>query len=168
MGNFLYGFQTPNSKLLGSTSEIITLAVVVSVLLVLLIGPPFLGAVVPKRQRHTNVPASEGQGHWPAENPEDRHFRDGGSHLGRPASWAVVGTVAVAFLIGGIALITKTHWLFWTCVGLVVLGAPAGKAVGIMNDTVEWGSSEAAQAGSGPETEAAPGTTPLPPGTERP
>jgi 4-hydroxybenzoate polyprenyltransferase len=51
--------------------------------------------------------------------------------------------MVVAFLTGGIALITRTHWLLWACAAVVVLGIPAGKAIGIMNDTVEWGSSDA-------------------------
>jgi 4-hydroxybenzoate polyprenyltransferase len=58
----------------------------------------------------------------------------------------------IAFLTGGIALITRTHWLLWTCAAIFVLGIPAGKAIGIMDDTVEWGSSEAAHYGT--ETEA--------------
>jgi hypothetical protein len=166
----LLSFQTPNSKLVGSTSGIIILAVTVSILLVLLLAPVFWAAARPgfrrpgeprparplrsERRRHTAIGENDGQGHWPAENPSDRHIRGGGSHLGRPASWIVVAAVTIAFLIGGIALIAHTMWLFWTCVGLVVLSGPAGKAVGIMDDTVEWGSSEAAlTSGPGPDEE---------------
>jgi hypothetical protein len=152
-------FQTPHSKLLGSTAGIITTAVVASILLVLLLAPVFWAAARPDvrrpgeprparplhagRRSHKAIGGNDGQGYSPAEHPRDRHIREGGSHLGKPASWIVVAVVTIAFLIGGIALITHTMWLFWTCVGLVVLSGPAGKAVGIMDDTVEWGSSEA-------------------------
>jgi hypothetical protein len=163
----LLGFQTPNSKLLGSTSGIIITAVAACILLALLIGPVFRAAARPdvrrpgeprpprppraERRRHKGIEATGGQGHWPAERPSDRNVREGGNHQGSLGSWIVVAAVALSFLIGGIALITHTMWLFWACAGLVVLGGPAGKAVGIMNDTVEWGSSEAAlTSGPGP------------------
>jgi len=163
--HYLLSFQTPNSKLLGSTSGIITLAIVVSILLVLLLAPVFWAAARPDvrrpgeprpewlplaARRRASIKSREGQGYWPAERAEDRHTPGGGHHAGRLGSWLVVGVVVVAFIVGGLALIAHAWWLFWACVAVVVLGAPAGKAVGIMNDTVEWGSSKAAQ-GADPE-----------------
>jgi hypothetical protein len=158
------GFQTPNSKLLGSTTGIIVTAVVASILLVLLLAPVFWAAARPDvrrpgqprplrpadtiRRRLTAAKESEGQGHWPAERIEDRHIRDDGSHRGKPASWVLVAVMLAAFLAGGIALITHTYWLLWTCAAVFVLGIPVGKAIGIMADTVEWGSSEVAQYGT--------------------
>ena len=54
---------------------------------------------------------------------------------GRPASWVVSATVIVGFIIGGIALpIGPTWWLFWTGVGIVVLGGLMGAAVHIFDD----------------------------------
>lgn len=55
---------------------------------------------------------------------------------GRPASWAVVSVIIVAFIVGGLAIVVRTWWLFWVCVGVVVVSMLAGKLVGIMNDTV--------------------------------
>ena len=54
---------------------------------------------------------------------------------GRPASWVATSIVIVGFTIGGIALpIGPTWWLFWTGVGIVVLGAIIGAAVHIFDD----------------------------------
>lgn len=158
------GFQTPHEKLVGSTTGIIVTAVAASIGLVLLLAPVFWAAARPDirrpgqprperpsatvRRRLTAAEQNEGQGHWPAERIEDRHTRDEGNHHGKPASWVLVAVMLIAFLTGGIALITRTHWLLWTCAAIFVLGIPAGKAIGIMDDTVEWGSSEAAHYGT--------------------
>ena len=57
------------------------------------------------------------------------------AHHGRPASWVAVSIIIVGFIIGGIALpIGPTWWLFWTGVGIVVLGAIVGAAVRIFDD----------------------------------
>lgn len=64
--------------------------------------------------------------------------RPGGQAHGRPRSWLLVALILAAFVVGGIALIAQTWWLFWVCAGVVVLGVAAGKLVGIMNDTVQW------------------------------
>jgi hypothetical protein len=97
------------------------------------------------------APSGQGHGHWPAERLEDRHVPHRGSPHGKPSSWALVATVVAAFLAGGSALITHLWWLFWACAGIVVIAIPVGKAIGIMNDTVAWGSNPAA----GPEPPAA-------------
>jgi hypothetical protein len=55
---------------------------------------------------------------------------------GRPASWVLVGVLIVAFIAGGLAIVNHLWWLFWVCLGVTVLSVPAGKVVGIMNDTV--------------------------------
>ena len=57
------------------------------------------------------------------------------AHHGRPASWVASSTVIIGSIIGGIALpIGPTWWLFWTGVGIVVLGAIIGAAVHIFDD----------------------------------
>ncbi len=57
------------------------------------------------------------------------------AHHGRPASWVVSTIVIVGFTVGGIALpIGPTWWLFWTGVGIVVLGGLMGAAVHIFDD----------------------------------
>ena len=51
-------------------------------------------------------------------------------------SWALVGVVVAAFTAGGVAIIEHWWWLFWVCLGVVVLSVPAGALIGIMKDTV--------------------------------
>ena len=54
---------------------------------------------------------------------------------GRPISWVASCIIIVGFIIGGVALpIGPTWWLFWTGVGIVVLGAIIGAAVHIFDD----------------------------------
>jgi fatty acid desaturase len=60
----------------------------------------------------------------------------GHNRHGRPASWALVAVVIAAFAVGGAAIIEHLWWLFWVCAGVVVLAVPAGKVIGIMDDTV--------------------------------
>lgn len=55
---------------------------------------------------------------------------------GRVSSWILVSVVVAAFCAGGAALIVHLWWLFWACVGVVVAAVPAGKIVGIMDDSV--------------------------------
>jgi hypothetical protein len=65
----------------------------------------------------------------------------------------LVAVVTAAFITGGLAIITHTWWLLWVCGAIVVLSIPAGKAIGIMGDTVAWGSTPAASSNlpQGPE-----------------
>jgi hypothetical protein len=88
--------------------------------------------------------AAGGQGHWPSERLEDRHVPEGGNPHGKLSSWVLVAVVTAAFVAGGLAIITHIWWLLWACLGVVVLAVPAGKAIGIMDDTVAWGSNPAA------------------------
>ncbi|HEX9040870.1 MAG TPA: hypothetical protein VF838_07545 [Trebonia sp.] len=48
----------------------------------------------------------------------------------------LVSVVIIAFAFGGVTVIE--HWwpAFWVCAGIVFLAIPAGKIIGIMNDTV--------------------------------
>jgi hypothetical protein len=55
---------------------------------------------------------------------------------GRPSSWALVVVVLAAVIVGGISIVIGVWPLFWVCVGIFVLSVPAGKVMGIMNDTV--------------------------------
>lgn len=57
---------------------------------------------------------------------------------GRVSSWILVLAVIVAFVAGGLAMITHAWPVFWVCLGVVVLAVPAGGLIGIMNDTVAW------------------------------
>jgi hypothetical protein len=111
---------------------------------------------------------SDRQGQRPWEQVEDRHIPEGGHPHGKPASWILVTVVMAASAAGGLAIIMHTWWLLWACLAIVVLAVPAGKIIGIMEDTVDWGSTPAAA--SGPEPQAEPhaptlmaGTTSQPP-----
>ena len=87
---------------------------------------------------------SDGQGDRPWEQLEGRHVPEGGYPHGKPASWVLVAVVTAAFVTGGISIITHAWVLLWACIAIVVLGIPAGKMIGIMEDTVDWGSTPAA------------------------
>ena len=51
-----------------------------------------------------------------------------------PGYWSAF--LIVAFVAGGLAIVNHLWLLFWVCLGITVLSVPAGKVVGIMNDTV--------------------------------
>ncbi len=65
---------------------------------------------------------------------------------GRPASWALVAILIAAFVAGAFGVVLKLWPLIWACLGVVVLSVPAGKLIGIMDDTVLEGD-PSAQAG---------------------
>ena len=85
-----------------------------------------------------------GQGHRPSERLEDRDVALRGNPHGRPSSWVLVAVVTAAFIAGGLAIIAHAWWLLSAWPRVVVLAIPAGKAIGIMDDTVAWGSNPAA------------------------
>ena len=80
--------------------------------------------------------------HQPGETPIGDHENLHGS----PASWALVAVLIAAFVAGAFGLVFKVWPLFWVCLGIVVLSVPAGKLIGIMDDTVLNGD-PSAQAG---------------------
>jgi hypothetical protein len=163
---------TPNVELLGTTTGMIVTAVAAVVGLAVLIGGVYWAAVprpmgnrlrIPRRGEAsgsgTNPEISPGQGDSPWEEVGERHVPEGGHTHGKPASWALVAVVLAAFTTGGLAIIVHAWWLMWTCAGICLLGIPAGKMVGIMDQTVSWGSTPAATNDSqrGLETDAARG-----------
>ena len=52
----------------------------------------------------------------------------------------------MAFVAGAFGVVDKVWPLFWVCLGIVILSVPAGKLIGIMDDTVLEGD-PSAQAG---------------------
>ena len=92
--------------------------------------------------RNEEIP--DGQGQRPWEQLEDRHVPEGGYPHGKPASWVLVAVVTAASVTGGISIITHAWVLLWACIAIAVLAIPAGKMIGIMEDTVDWGSTPAA------------------------
>jgi hypothetical protein len=78
-----------------------------------------------------------GHGTAPGHHAPGERSIGGHEHLhGRPVSWVLVGVLVVAFIAGGLAIVNHLWWLFWVCLGVTVLSIPAGKIIGIMNDTV--------------------------------
>ena len=159
--------RTSRTELLGTTTGIILTAIVAVVGLVVLLGSVYWADYTqtrppkPQRQRQardsrSGVQISPGQGHEPWRQIEDRHVPEGGHPHGKPASWVLVALVAAAFVAGGAAIITHVWWLLWTGIAVVVLAVPAGKAIGIMDDTVAWGSTPAATADSPPDQQGDP------------
>ena len=111
-------------------------------------------------ETHGSGPTGEispGQGERPWEQIEHRHVPERGYPHGKPASWVLVAVVTAAFITGGAAIIAHAWWLLWTCIGIAVLAIPAGKVVGIMDDTVAWGSTPAATEDTHLDPEADPG-----------
>jgi hypothetical protein len=148
--------RTSQVELLGTTTGMILTAVVAILGLAALLGMVFLAEGLPPAMRKKlrrrgrasgSGPPEEisaGQGDRPWEQIEDRNLPLGGHTHGKPASWVLVAVVTAAFLTGGMAIIAHTWWLLWTCIGIVVLAVPAGKVIGIMDDTVAWGSTPSA------------------------
>jgi hypothetical protein len=90
------------------------------------------------RTEHGTAPGN----HQPNEQAIGDH-----PHLhGRPVSWLFVAVIIVAFVAGAFGLVFHVWPLFWVCLGIVVLSVPAGKLIGIMDDTVLDGD-PSAQAG---------------------
>jgi hypothetical protein len=138
--------RTSHAELLGTTIGLILTAVVAVVGLAVMIGAVFLADVQPgirprggRRRGELSgrgPGVSLGPGGTPSEQIEHRHVPEGGHPHGKPASWVLVAVVIAAFTTGGVAIIAHAWWLVWTCAGIIVLAIPAGKVVGIMNDTV--------------------------------
>ena len=141
---------TSNAHLLGTTTGMIVTAVAAILGLAVLLGMVFLAGGRPyaRRPDASRGQASDGggQGDRPWEQLEDRHVPDGGYPHGKPASWVLVAVVTAASAAGGISIITHTWGLLWACIAIVVLAIPAGKMIGIMDDTVDWGSTPGATA----------------------
>ena len=54
---------------------------------------------------------------------------------GRPVSWVAVSLIMLGFLVGGLALVFGTiWWLFWTGLGLVVVGGLLAASTNIFED----------------------------------
>ena len=54
---------------------------------------------------------------------------------GRPVSWVAVSIIMLGFLVGGLALIFgPTWWLFWTGLGLTVVGGLLAASTNIFED----------------------------------
>ena len=94
---------------------------------------------------HDHGPTEQGTApgqHQPGEQPVGDHE----NLHGRPVSWLFVAVLIAAFVAGAFAVVLKLWPLFWVCLGIVVLSVPAGKLIGIMQDTVLEGD-PSAQAG---------------------
>jgi hypothetical protein len=147
--------RTSQVELLGTTTGMILTAVVAILGLAVLLGMVFLADGLPPAVRSKvrrgdasdggqAGEISDGQGDRPWEQLEGRHVPEGGYPHGKPASWVLVAVVTAAFVTGGISIITHAWVLLWACIAIVVLAIPAGKMIGIMEDTVDWGSTPAA------------------------
>jgi len=84
---------------------------------------------------------------------EDRHIPEGGHPHGKPASWGLVTAVMVTSVAGGLSIIAHAWWLLWVCIAIVALVIPVGKMIGIMDDTVDWGSTTAATSDPQPQAQ---------------
>ncbi|MFC4910101.1 HGxxPAAW family protein [Actinomadura gamaensis] len=65
------------------------------------------------------------------------HTGGGGSHAGRPGSWAAVAVVFLGFLLGGLALCLGPNWvLFVIGAVVIVVGVVACGVVHLFSDVV--------------------------------
>jgi hypothetical protein len=63
------------------------------------------------------------------------HMGGGHGAQGRPISWLSVLIICIGFTVGGIGLcLNPTWWLFWTGIGIIVVGGIMALACGIMED----------------------------------
>jgi hypothetical protein len=98
---------------------------------------------------HSDEPTEQGTlpgNQLPGELPLGDH-----SHAyGKPRSWVFVGVTIAVFVTGGFAMVFDIWWLFWGCLGAIILAVPVGKAVDIMGDSVLNGdpSQQAGQSGT--------------------
>jgi hypothetical protein len=53
---------------------------------------------------------------------------------GRPIAWIVVAMIIAGTCVSGISLIVAAPWLFWTGVGVVVVGVILGRTTHAMRD----------------------------------
>lgn len=157
--------RTSNLELLGSLTGIILIVVVAILGLAVMIGMVYWAdshpdsGLRPARKSHAELGEIQpGQGHRPWERTEDRHVPERGHPHGKPASWVLVGMVLMAFLAGGVSIIMHLWWLTAACGAVIVLAVPVGKGIGIMDDTIAWGSTPAAVENESPQPAA--GQTP--------
>jgi hypothetical protein len=53
-------------------------------------------------------------------------------HGSTPAAWTAVTIVMVAFVVGAVGFLLAQPWVVWVGVGLIVVGAAAGKVMQMM------------------------------------
>jgi hypothetical protein len=70
---------------------------------------------------------------------EPQTWGERGRPHGRASSWMLVAVVLCASVAAGVALIIHVWPLFWACVAVAGASIPAGKIIGIMDDTMMWG-----------------------------
>lgn len=54
------------------------------------------------------------------------------NHGQTPAAWTAVIIIMIAFVLGCLAVVIATPWLFWASVALVAVGAIVGKVMSMM------------------------------------
>ncbi|MGH3319116.1 MAG: hypothetical protein ACRDN9_02860 [Streptosporangiaceae bacterium] len=69
---------------------------------------------------------------------EPRPLSSHGHPRGKLSSWALIGGMIAAFAAGGVALIFGVWPIVYAMAGVFVAGVPAGAALRIMDDTVQW------------------------------
>jgi hypothetical protein len=61
--------------------------------------------------------------------PADGHEENHGNSV---AAWTAVVVITLGFVVGGVAFAFSAVWMFWTGVGLCVVGVAAGKVLAMM------------------------------------
>lgn len=61
-----------------------------------------------------------------------------GGHGATVTAWIITAVIVLAFIVGGVALIAHTWWLFWVGVALFVVGVIGGRVTHIMDEVSEY------------------------------
>lgn len=75
----------------------------------------------------------------------------GGGHGASAGAWFASFVILAGFIVGGIALILWNWPMFWTGVGVFVVGCVLGAVFHIMDEVTEYGSA-GGRGGTDPET----------------
>lgn len=147
--------RTSQLELLGSTTAIIFVVIVAVIGLAVFLGLVYWADAHPaagiKRAQTTpgdggaaGTESGPGQGQRPWQDLSDRHVPEQGHPHGKPRSWVLVAIVLLAFIAGGMAIILHGWIVVWVCAAIILVSIPVGRAIGIMDDTIAWGSTPAA------------------------
>ncbi|HSA49250.1 MAG TPA: HGxxPAAW family protein [Yinghuangia sp.] len=80
--------------------------------------------------RSDSAPARRGTAGVPDDQVGIRGVH--GNHGSSPAAWTGVILILVGLCVGGAGMIADQPWLFWTGIGIALLGAVGGKLLSVM------------------------------------
>lgn len=73
-------------------------------------------------------------------------------HGASVGAWVATFIMIAAFIVGGIAIVIHTWWLFWVAVGAFVVGVVFGRVVHMMDQVSEYEMPAARASGGDPSS----------------